>query len=289
MSALSSTIQNYIYPDKFNKPKKNFIKENMKFVKKLQTGHKEKNDSKKSSGKKISKKIEEEKVPLTQDKVVSSNNKPSNENDIDFKEQGSQTSANHLDGGQIRFPKGRSMTPPPPEGRKNMSLQVDPIMDLVYNNNNAVNIIAPSHLPVKDDGKVDFVRLNMLISPKKKTQAGKADPIKAPPNYRRGVVPKYLREAKKQQIEEVQEKGLVEMIDELDENYYTVISEEEKKERLREIRFAYAQLVTELHTIPARCDTPKTQSRKEHIENTLQKLEDGIKLFSREKLYLKTS
>lgn len=27
------------------------------------------------------------------------------------------------------------------------------------------------------------------------------------------------------------------MIDELDENYYTAISEEEKKERLREIRF----------------------------------------------------
>lgn len=102
-------------------------------------------------------------------------------------------------------------------------------------------------------------------------------------------MPKYLRDAKKQQIEEVQEKGLVEMIDDLDENYYTVVSEEEKKERLREIRFAYAQLVTELNAIPIHCDTPKTQARRDHIETTLHKLEDGIKLFSREKLYLKTS
>lgn len=63
---------------------------------------------------------------------------------------GCQTSANHLDGGQIRFPKGRSKTPPPPEGKKNISLQVNPMMDLVYKSNNALNIITPSQLPVKD-------------------------------------------------------------------------------------------------------------------------------------------
>lgn len=261
----------------------------MKLVKKLQTVSTEKKETKKTLGKRNIKKNEEEKATLTQDKIIAGHSKTLNEKIIDFKEQGCQTSINHLDGGLIRFPKGRSKTPPPPEGKKNISLQVNPTIDLVYKSNNALNVIAPSQLPVKDDGKVDFVRLNMLISPKKKLPSGKSDPIKAPPNYQRGVVPKYLRDAKKQQIEEVQEKGLVEMIDDLDENYYTVVSEEEKKERLREIRFAYAQLVTELNAIPIHCDTPKTQARRDHIETTLHKLEDGIKLFSREKLYLKSS
>lgn len=49
----------------------------------------------------------------------------------------------------------------------------------------------------------------------------------------------------------------------------------------------YAELVTELNLLPVRSDTLKIRNRKIEIENQLKKLDEGIKVFTRPKVFVK--
>lgn len=49
----------------------------------------------------------------------------------------------------------------------------------------------------------------------------------------------------------------------------------------------YNELISELNKIPVRTDTLKMKQRKIEIEKQLDKLEGGIRIFSRSKVYVK--
>lgn len=49
----------------------------------------------------------------------------------------------------------------------------------------------------------------------------------------------------------------------------------------------YEGLVNELNKLPIRSDTLRSQRRKMELEQELKKLEEGIKVFSRPKVFIK--
>lgn len=49
----------------------------------------------------------------------------------------------------------------------------------------------------------------------------------------------------------------------------------------------YQEFVNELNMMPIKTDTLRSQKRKMDIEKQLNKIEEGIKVFSRPKVYVK--
>lgn len=111
-----------------------------------------------------------------------------------------------------------------------------------------------------------------------------SDPCFYPASYQKGVIPKYLTKRK-------MEKALAAaQAREIDPNCpagHVVMPDHERRETLDLILKNYNDLITELNRIPVRTDTLKMQQRKREIEKQLDKLEEGIRVFSRSKVYVK--
>lgn len=133
--------------------------------------------------------------------------------------------------------------------------------------------------------EIDFIKLNKertSIATKLATQLNNGVP---PPNYRKGVVPKYLRERKEAQ--EKEQKAMVEAMHSDCPEGHVPIPDHERKETLRLLKKNYQDYVNELNMMPIKTDTLRAQRRKIEIEKQLNKLEEGIKVFSRPKVYVK--
>ncbi|ENN70513.1 uncharacterized protein LOC109545313 isoform X2 [Dendroctonus ponderosae] len=124
----------------------------------------------------------------------------------------------------------------------------------------------------------DFIKENKTI----KTKPPKQSPVKvlaqAPPSYQRGVVPKYLRDRK--------DDAPVETDADCPPGHI-LLPEEERKETLRVLRQSYADRIQELNMMPVRNDTLKMKKRKMDIEEELKRIDGGIKVFQRPKVYVK--
>ncbi|XP_033332485.2 uncharacterized protein LOC117223947 [Megalopta genalis] len=106
-----------------------------------------------------------------------------------------------------------------------------------------------------------------------------------PSNYKKGVVPKYIRERKEAQKKE--EKAKIEAIDPDCPHGHVPLLESERKETLHILKKSYQDYVNELNLMPIKSDTLRAQQRKAEIEKQLNKLEEGIKVFSKPKVYVK--
>ncbi|XP_078045315.1 uncharacterized protein LOC144474391 isoform X2 [Augochlora pura] len=106
-----------------------------------------------------------------------------------------------------------------------------------------------------------------------------------PSNYKKGVVPKYIRERKEAQKRE--EKAKIEAIDSDCPHGHVPLLESERKETLHILKKSYQDYVNELNLMPIKSDTLRAQQRKAEIEKQLNKLEEGIKVFSKPKVYVK--
>lgn len=144
----------------------------------------------------------------------------------------------------------------------------------------------------------DFVRRNIealdRITHKKDDVK---DPIRPPPGYQKGVVPKYIQERK----EAVQNQ----MGDKHDcPEGHVLLPEEERKETLKVLRQSnqihifvlwahqvlvagYADRIQELNSMPVRNDTLRMRRRKMELDNELKKIDEGIKVFQRPKVFVK--
>lgn len=132
--------------------------------------------------------------------------------------------------------------------------------------------------------EIDFIKLNKertSIATKLATQLNNGVP---PPNYRKGVIPKYLRDRKEAQ--EKEQKAKAESHSDCPEGHVS-IPDHERKETLRLLKKNYQDYVNELNMMPIKTDTLRAQRRKIEIEKQLNKLEEGIKVFSRPKVYVK--
>lgn len=125
----------------------------------------------------------------------------------------------------------------------------------------------------------DYIKGNMTnIKPKIPKQQTPKVLAQAPPNYQRGVVPKYIKDRKQEESVEV---------DEPCPPGHVLLPEEERKETLRVLRQSYADRIQELNTLPVRSDTLRIKKRKMEIEEELKTIDGGIKVFQRPKVYVK--
>lgn len=106
-----------------------------------------------------------------------------------------------------------------------------------------------------------------------------------PANYRKGVVPKYIKDRKEAQ--EKEQKAKAELLDPNCPNGHVPLPDHERTETLRILKKSYQDYVNELNMMPIKTDTLKARRRKAEIEKQLNKLEEGIKVFSKPKVYVK--
>lgn len=105
-----------------------------------------------------------------------------------------------------------------------------------------------------------------------------------PPSYQKGVIPKYLSRRKAEQaIASARAK-------EIDLNCpegHVAMPDCERRDTLDMILKNYNDFINKLNKIPVRTDTLKMKQKKIEIEKQLDKLEEGIRIFSRSKVYVK--
>lgn len=123
-------------------------------------------------------------------------------------------------------------------------------------------------------------RLNAILERK-----DNKDPY-LPSGYQKGVVPKYIRERKEQGPKET-EGVRADDNQSMCPNGHVTLPDTERKETLRMLRNSFAELVSELNKLPVKTDTLKMRNRKMELEKQLAKLEEGIKVFSRPKVFVK--
>lgn len=65
------------------------------------------------------------------------------------------------------------------------------------------------------------------------------------------------------------------------------LPDRERKKTLHMLRVSYAELVREMNLLPVRTDTLRIRQRKIQLETQLNKIEEGIKVFNKSKVYVK--
>ncbi|XP_043475359.1 uncharacterized protein LOC122506973 [Leptopilina heterotoma] len=140
--------------------------------------------------------------------------------------------------------------------------------------------------PVKNENtRIDFIKLNK----ERKAVGNKAistiNNSVPPSSYRKGVVPKYIQERKEALKKEEQAKIEASIPSDCPPGHIP-IPDDERKESLHMLKKRYEKYVTELNKLPIRNDTLRAQRKKIEIERELMKLEEGIKVFSRPKVFI---
>ncbi|XP_028178345.1 enkurin domain-containing protein 1-like [Ostrinia furnacalis] len=123
-------------------------------------------------------------------------------------------------------------------------------------------------------------RLNAILERK-----DNKDPY-LPSGYQKGVLPKYLRD-RKDQIPKEAEGAKADDDQAVCPPGHVTLPDTERKETLRMLRNSFAELVSELNKMPVKTDTLRMRNRKMELEKQLAKLEEGIKVFSRPKVFVK--
>ncbi|XP_075224105.1 uncharacterized protein LOC142325979 [Lycorma delicatula] len=203
-----------------------------------------------------------------------------------FRHQSSQTiEENDLESlyheGVIRFPTNRSTN----EDKAHVKL----VRTISLQTETPVHSRSPSPSlsgsPAGDSVK-DFVKMNAMVQVQsKKKMQHSIDPTRPPPNYQMGVLPKYLREQKKEH--EKLQRDMQTDIDPECPPGHSVLPDEERVKHLAQLKQRYLDLVSQLNSLPVRTDTLRTRRRRMEIEKELDKIDAGIKLFSRDKLFIK--
>lgn len=140
--------------------------------------------------------------------------------------------------------------------------------------------------------QVNFVKLNAIPNFKTRVKREeKPDPTRPPPFYKKGCLPKYLKGAKKDVSKDGNndEGGMGEgcQMDPPVPEDHILLSDAERREHLKQVRQTYANVVNQLNSLALKGESPKYKKQRIELENELEKLENAIKLFSREKLYVK--
>nr|CAD7257706.1 unnamed protein product [Timema shepardi] len=97
---------------------------------------------------------------------------------------------------------------------------------------------------------------------------------------------RYLRD-RQEQWQKALEAKLANIPDPLCPEGHVPLPDQERKETLNLLRNSYAEMVKELNMMPVRSDTLRARQRKIELESQLNKLEDGIKVFSRPRVFIK--
>ncbi|XP_050974044.1 enkurin domain-containing protein 1 [Labeo rohita] len=136
---------------------------------------------------------------------------------------------------------------------------------------------------------VDFVSHNARAAGKtnlRRSQSLQNLREKPPPSAVKGKVPQYLEQRKLQWKKEEEEKRR-NTPDPSVPAGHTQMSERERQETLQSLKETHRSLVSELLSLPVKADTMSVRSRRTQLDQRLSEVEEAIKIFSREKVYVK--
>ncbi|XP_059379375.1 enkurin domain-containing protein 1 [Carassius carassius] len=136
---------------------------------------------------------------------------------------------------------------------------------------------------------VDFVSHNARAAGKtnlRRSQSLENFRDKPPPSAVKGKVPQYLEQRKLQWKKEEDERRR-NTPDPSVPAGHTQMSERERQETLRSLKETHRSLVSELLSLPIKADTLSVRSRRAQLDQRLSEVEEAIKIFSRDKVYVK--
>lgn len=178
-------------------------------------------------------------------------------------------------------PRRHSTGSPPPDGHSAETTSPKLVGDGDKSKRRHNSSPEPRQHSDATEKKHDFVKENAQVKQSTVKSSPPNDPTLPPPTYRKGVIPKYIRDRKEEMIK----KSL--KVDDGCPPNHVLLPNDEKTETLRMIKQSYAELITELNMLPVRSDTLKIRNRKKEIEDQLQKLEEGMSVFSRPKVFVR--
>ncbi|XP_056150217.1 enkurin domain-containing protein 1 [Lampris incognitus] len=106
------------------------------------------------------------------------------------------------------------------------------------------------------------------------------------PSAVKGQVPQYLEERKEQWRREAEERRR-NIPDPTVPAGHTLMPESERQTTLQSLQKSHQSLVGELLSLPVRTDTLSIRSRRADLDRKLSEMEEAIKIFSRDKVYVK--
>lgn len=136
---------------------------------------------------------------------------------------------------------------------------------------------------------VNFIKHNALAAGKtvlRRSQSLSNLKSKPVPSAVKGQVPQYLEDRKEQWRREEEERRR-NAPDPSAPAGHTLMPESERQETLKSLQDGHRSLVTELLSLPLKADNFSVQTRKAHLDCKLSELEEAIKIFSRDKVYVK--
>lgn len=136
---------------------------------------------------------------------------------------------------------------------------------------------------------INFIKHNALTAGKtilRRSQSLSSLKNKPVPSAVKGQVPQYLEDRKEQWRREEEERRR-NAPDPSAPAGHTLMPENERKQNLKSLKEAHRSLVTQLLSLPLKADNLSVQTRKAHLDSKLSELEEAIKIFSREKVYVK--
>ncbi|XP_054629815.1 enkurin domain-containing protein 1 [Dunckerocampus dactyliophorus] len=135
---------------------------------------------------------------------------------------------------------------------------------------------------------VDFIKYNVKAAGKTMQRSQSMTNLrdKPVPSAVKGQVPHYLEQRKKQWRKE-EERRRKNAPDPSVPPHHTLMADSEKQETLKSLQESHRTLVTELLMLPLKADNLSVRSRRAYLDRRLSEIEEAIKIFSRDKVYVK--
>jgi hypothetical protein len=213
-----------------------------------------------------------------------------------------------LSEGVTKYPGTESRDPKNSLRTREIGLQTDMVPSLVSTISNAAgdrliscerhdldmqNLSLSDHKDVVDEPpvkspEIDYIKMNVqsLKSKQRSTVQAANNLSKAPLTHQRGAIPKYLQE-RQQAWQKEKEQRKRDAPDTACPPGHVKLPDSERLETLKMLKKRHAELVQQLNMLPVSMDTLKVRNRKIELEKELNKLEEGIKVFSRPKVFVK--
>ncbi|KAM6930552.1 enkurin domain-containing protein 1 [Xenentodon cancila] len=136
---------------------------------------------------------------------------------------------------------------------------------------------------------INFIKHNALAAGKtvlRRSQSLTNLRDKPVPSAVKGQVPQYLQERKVQWRKEEEERKR-NAPDPTIPAGHTLMPDSEREGTLKTLKDTHRTLVTELLSLPLKADHLSVRSRRAHLDCRLSEIEEAIKIFSRDRVYIK--
>ncbi|XP_018529177.1 enkurin domain-containing protein 1 [Lates calcarifer] len=152
------------------------------------------------------------------------------------------------------------------------------------------NSLCDQDLQLQVQGQnIDFIKYNARAAGKtvpRRSQSMTSLRERPVPSAVKGQVPQYLEERKEQWRKEDEERRR-NAPDPTVPAGHTLMPESERQETLKSLKETHRALVTELLSLPLKADNLSVRSQRAHLDCRLSEIEEAIKIFSRDKVYVK--